>query len=446
MPSVSPRILRLVASVLGTGLGRRATRRALLAGTGRTLPLPFVEWMAARTPAARGLDGASPVVTACDARPSGTGPLDGDLLVVKDALDVAGIATGLGLASGAIAREDAELVARVRAAGGHIVGKSLMTELGMDGVGALVPRAMPENPRALGHFAGGSSIGTAVAVSSGLVRYGIGGDGLGSVRIPAAYTGLVGLKPGRDRLSSRGYQSVSASMDVPGPMARTARDCARLFQVLAGEEVTELTPLVPPRVGIVRDLGPELATKDIARAFDRALSAIATERLHVEVEGAAHHAILGIAAATLELAESPFAAGTLSGQGALNVALGRSFRQGDRARIDARRARLREATLRALDRTGFLAMPTTAVPAPAIRPGLLRGAVDGLLLRAIGAYTPLANCTGLPAIAVPSGVDARGRPLSIMFVGAPGSELTLLRIALAVEQTGLGERQASRGR
>jgi Asp-tRNA(Asn)/Glu-tRNA(Gln) amidotransferase A subunit family amidase len=438
MPTVSPRILRAFAAALETSFGRRATRRVLIAGAERSVPVVLVEWMASREPAARGMARASPIVTPCDARPTSTGPLDGDSLVVKDALDVGGAPTGLGLASGEIATDDAELVARARAAGGDVTGKSLMTELGMDGVGALVPHAMPENPRVAGHFAGGSSIGTAVAVSSGLVRYGIGGDGLGSVRIPAAYTGLVGLKPGQDRLSSRGYRSVAASMDVPGPMARDVADCARLFQVLAGEKVEPIRSHVPARVGIVRGLGPELATRDIAHAFRRALDAMETELVSVDVPGAPHNAILGMVAATLELAESPFSRGKLSGQGALNVAMGRSFRSGDRARIDARRASLRDAVLRAIDRTGFLAMPTTAVPAPAIRPRLLSGAVDGLLLRAIGAYTPLANCTGLPAIAVPCGVDARGRPLSIMFVGGPGSELELLRVALAVEETGLG--------
>ncbi len=444
MPTVSPGVLRLVARALESRLGRRATRRVLLAGTERALPLLWVEWMAGREPTGRGPDLASPIVAACDARPTSTGALDGEQLVVKDALDVAGVATGLGLPSGVIATVDSELVHRARASGAHVVGKSLMTELGMDGLGALVPQDMPENPRALGYFAGGSSTGTAVAVSSGLVRYGIGGDGLGSVRIPAAYTGLVGLKPGRDRLSARGYQSVAASMDVPGPMARTAADCARLFQVLAGEEVTPLTRLVPARVGLVRGLGPELATRDIARAFDRVLEALGSERIWLDVDGAASHAILGISAATLELAESPFAQRELSGQGALNVALGRSFRAGDRAHLDARRALLRDALLAGLDRVPFLAMPTTAVPAPAIRPRLLRGAVDGLLLRAIGAYTPLANCAGLPAIAVPCGVDARARPLSIMFMGAPGSEGELLRVALAIEQTGLGRSPLAR--
>jgi Asp-tRNA(Asn)/Glu-tRNA(Gln) amidotransferase A subunit family amidase len=78
------------------------------------------------------------------------------------------------------------------------------------------------------------------------------------------------------------------------------------------------------------------------------------------------------------------------------------------------------------------------VPPPALSHGLLGGGQDLILLRAVGAYTPLANLTGLPAIAVPCGVDDRGRPLSIMFMTAAGGETTLLRIALALEQANLG--------
>lgn len=122
----------------------------------------------------------------------------------------------------------------------------------------------------------------------------------------------------------------------------------------------------------------------------------------------------------------------------MNLVFGRAFGVHDE-RIDEKIAALRAASLDALGRVPVLAMPTTAVPAPALRRGLLRGGQDALLLRAIGAYTPLANLTGLPAIAVPAGRDAIGRPLSVMFVGPPGSEERLLAISLAAEATGLGD-------
>jgi Asp-tRNA(Asn)/Glu-tRNA(Gln) amidotransferase A subunit family amidase len=361
-------------------------------------------------------------------------------VVVKDSIDVAGARTGLGLLDGGdLATKDAVIVRRIREAGGLVCGKSKMTELGMDGLGAVMHHPMPGNPRAPGYFPGGSSTGTAVAIASGRARFGLGGDGMGSVRIPAAYCGLVGLKPTHGRLPEEGYPSPAPSMDVPGPMARTAADCALLWQVIAGERPRPLATRAPARVGVIRQLGPELATRSIAMAFRRALGGLGTTIEEVDVPGAEHNPILGMAAAIHEVARCAHASRELSAAGQLNMALGRAV-DGAAARIFAdRRALLRDAALRALDRVGVLAMPTTAIPPPAVTPALLGGAQDALLLRAIGAYTPLANCTGLPAIAVPCGVDDRRRPLSIMFVGPPGEEEMLLRIALAVEAAGLAE-------
>lgn len=449
MPVVPPLALRALARAAGTPAGSSAVRRlfsALLSDAPRP---PMLERIAARRPHAHAPGDASPFAHGLEepigrAGP-GHGPLAGERVVVKDSLDVAGAPSALGLWAHDerdVAIEDAELVRRARAAGGVIVGKGKMTELGMDGLGTLLPGGMPHNARAPGHVPGGSSTGTAVAVARGLCRYGIGGDGLGSVRIPAALGGLFGLKPGHGVLSSRGYRSVAPSMDVPGPMARTAADCARLYQVMAGDEVRAVGPHTPPRVGIVRGLGPELAARDVRAAFDRALDTLGVARVRVDVAGAATHGAIAVAAAASEgaLDHAHYFDRARSGQGRLVAAVGLALGP-ERERITALRAALRDACLRALEAADFLAMPTTAVPAPAIRAGYAEGGFDPLLLRALGAYTPLANVTGLPAIAVPSGTDARGRPLSIMFLGPPGSEEQLLAIAAAVEATGLGERR-----
>lgn len=376
---------------------------------------------------------------ALDLRPDREGPLAGATFVIKDSLDVAGEVTSLGLSrEGERASADAEVVRRLREAGGHLVGKAKMTELGMDGIGALVPGPMPENPAAPGYIPGGSSTGTAVAVASGLARYGIGGDGLGSVRIPAAFAGLVGLKPGRGVLSMEGYRSVAPSMDVPGPMAATVEDTALLFQIAAGLPVRAIAGRRPQGVGLIAGLGPELACAAQRRAFGRMLDALGAPRRALSIRGAAAHVGLAVAASTAELAQSAYASRIESAQGAMNIALGRSL-FGDLEEIARRRAALTEAMLRAFESVEVLAMPTTAIPPPALTQALREGAQDVALLRAIGAYTPLANLTGLPAIAVPSGRDDRGRPLSIMFMGRPGSEEALLAIAAAVEATGLGK-------
>ena len=439
MPVAGARSLALVERLLA----RPAAGRVLTAMAAAAAPPLAVEQLASRRPEP-GLDveAPSPIVSALEPRPTRLGGvLGGDAVVVKDAIDVAGRATSVGLADGGdVATADATMVTRVRAAGGWLLGKTAMTELGMDGVGALMPWPMPRNPRAPGYFPGGSSTGTAVAVASGLARYGVGSDGLGSVRIPAAYCGLVGLKPGRAPWLADGYRSPVRTLDVCGPIARTVADCARLWQVLDAQPIAAIAPAVPATLGVVRELGPDRAARSIQRAFARALDALGVRRVDVSIPGADRATMLGAMIGAAELADSPYAARGLTPAGRMNVALGRALAAADRARLDAQRAALVDATQRALDLAPILAMPTTAIPPPALSRALLAGGQDLLLLRALGGYTPLANLVDLPAIAVPCGVDDRGRPLSIMFIGARGSEPALLALAAAVEATGVGER------
>lgn len=422
-------------------LRRRAPGRALARLAATSLPLVAVERIAARAPEA-GLaeETPSPLVCALALAPTGRGALEDAAVVVKDAIDVAGQPTTGGVLGGApIADADATMVARVRAAGGRVIGKTKPTELGMDGVGALMPWPMPRNPRAPGYFPGGSSTGTAVAVAAGQARYGLGSDGLGSVRIPAAFCGLVGLKPGRAAWLAHGYRTPVRTLDVCGPIARTTADCARLWQVMADLPVHDVAAAVPTRLGVVRQLGPARACRSIQRAFARALAALGVGTEMVDILGADRVTFLGGMLGAVELAESADAARPLSPAGRMNVALGRAFAPADVARLHAQRAALIDATARALDRAPILAMPTTAIPPPALSRALLAGGQDLMLLRALGHYTPLANLCDLPAIAVPSGVDDRGRPLSIMFVGAAGSEPALLALAAAVEASGVGD-------
>ncbi|CAN5921732.1 amidase [soil metagenome] len=407
-----------------------------------SVPVFATNWLAGRTPeTGTGSDvDISALVTEVDPTPlTREGVLEGEPVVVKDGIDVRGHHTGNGLLDGGdLADEDATIVARVRAAGGWIRGKTKMTELGIDGLGALMHTPMPRNPRAPGYFPGGSSTGTAVAVATGVARYGIGTDGLGSVRIPAAFCGLVGLKPGHLRLPSHECRSPVASLDTSGPIARTVADCTRLWQVMAGEAVAVLEQLRPERVGVVRQLKPDRASRSIQVAFARALAALGARTEEVDIAGAECCTFRGGMIGSQELARGAFAAREMSPAGRMSVALGRAFGDRDVARLTRQRDQLRAATARALEQTPVLALPTSAVPPPALSHGLLGGGQDLLLLRAVGAYTPLASLTGLAAIAVPCGIDDRGRPLSIMFMTGAGGETTLLRIALALEQANLG--------
>ncbi len=404
------------------------------------MPVPIfrAELFAGRMPE-HSHDPASPLVDETVPVPAVRGVLEGGGVVVKDQLDVAGMRTGVGLPDGGeLAEHDAAIVARIRAAGGTILGKAKMTELGMDGIGTLMPYPMPPNPRAPGYSPGGSSTGTAVAVASGLARFGVGGDGLGSIRIPAAFCGLVGLKPSRTRLPREGIRSPVRSLDAVGPITKTVADCALLWQVMAGEPIEALTPWLPDHVGIPAFAEPVRVSASIRAAFARMLAALAVRVERVALPGFDNATFLGGMTGAYELSTGPYAERTKSPGGLMSVALGRSFSPRDVERLTSQRELLKSATARVLERHPILAMPTTAIPPPAITRALVTGQTSVVLLRALGAFTPLANLCDLPAIAVPSGVDDRGRPLSIMFMAGHGGETQLLRIALAVERTGLG--------
>lgn len=410
---------------------------ALVALAKARVPVFRAEHFAGRSPDADAPDTSPIIDDVWTPPPAKPGVLDGDV-VVKDQVDVAGLPTRVGLGeTQPPADKDATLVARIIAAGGRIIGKAKMTELGIDGLGTLMPYPMPGNPVAPGYVPGGSSTGTAVAVARGLARYGVGGDGLGSVRIPAAFNGLYGLKPSRTRIPRDGIRSPVRSLDAVGPICRTAADTAALWQVMVGEPVTALTPLVPPRVGVPIIGGPLRVARPIWLAFQRMLAALQIDPERVVLPGLENVTFLGGMTGSYELTTGPYSGRTQTAAGRRSLRLGGMISELTFKRLQDHRERLKDSTARLLAHTPFLALPTTAIPPPALEKSMLAGNSEVVMLRALGAFTPLANLCDLPAIAAPMGVDERGRPLSIMFVGGPMAETDLLRIALAVEQTGL---------
>jgi aspartyl-tRNA(Asn)/glutamyl-tRNA(Gln) amidotransferase subunit A len=420
-------------------LSNRRPGRALTWLARAPVPVLGAEWFARRLPEVEETGPSpSPFVEDIAPRAAPPGILDGGV-VIKDQVDVAGLRTGVGMEGGGeLAERDATVVARIVAAGGSIVGKTKMTELGVDGIGSLMHYAMPRNPVAPGYVAGGSSTGTAVAVAAGLARYGVGGDGLGSVRIPAAFCGLVGLKPSQDALPRDGVRAPVRTLAQVGPMTRTVDDCVRLWQVMAGEPVAPLSSWMPPVLGVPAFASQARVARSIARAFERMLAALGAEVREVPLPGYEKATFLGGLIGAYESATGPYAGRGTTPPGRMGYAMGSSFSAEDVVTLEAQRSALAAAAERAFAQTPILAMPTTAIPPPALTAAVLAGKTSIPLLRALGAFTTLANLIDLPSIAVPSGVDDRGRPLSIMFVAPRGSETTLLRIAHAVEATGLG--------
>jgi fatty acid amide hydrolase len=222
------------------------------------------------------------------------GPLDGVPVTVKECFDVEGRATTLGLPSwrGRIAQQDAAMVRALREAGAVVLGRTNLSQT-MLYVEARNPLfGQTNNPWSLSHAPGGSSGGEGAAIAAGMSPLGVGTDIGGSIRTPASFCGIAGLKPTLDRLPMRGYRSVLVGQEavrgMGGPMARSVEDLSLFFRALDARRLSELDPRVPPlpweepagvnlaglRVGAHVDDGILPASAAIGRAVDRAADAL----------------------------------------------------------------------------------------------------------------------------------------------------------------------------
>jgi len=222
------------------------------------------------------------------------GPLDGVPVTLKECFDVAGRATTLGIPSwrGRIAERDSAMLTMLREAGAVVLGRTNLSQT-MLYVEARNPLfGQTANPWSAAHAPGGSSGGEAAAIAAGMSPLGVGTDIGGSIRTPAAFCGIAGIKPSLDRLPMRGYRTVLAGQEavrgMGGPMARTVADLALFFRALDARRMAALDPRVPPlaweepegvrlqgrTVGVFRDDGVLAPSKAVARAVDRAAEAL----------------------------------------------------------------------------------------------------------------------------------------------------------------------------
>jgi aspartyl-tRNA(Asn)/glutamyl-tRNA(Gln) amidotransferase subunit A len=233
------------------------------------------------------------------ARGGWKGPLHGIPIAVKDLLDTAGVRTtaASALFKDRVPAEDAEVVRRLRAAGAVLLGKLNMHELAFGGSSAISYFGAVRNPWDVAYSPGGSSGGSAAAVAGGLCYAALGSDTGGSIREPAAYCGIVGLKATYGRISTSGAIPLSWSLDHIGPMTRTVSDAALVLQVIAGYDAEDPGSLDLPvpeyvtdigastselRLGILRDYFYEKLHPDIEAAMQNALSVLdsLTRSLH----------------------------------------------------------------------------------------------------------------------------------------------------------------------
>lgn len=386
------------------------------------------------------------------------GPWDGVPVAIKDEIDVAGHGTTLGtrILGRAPAVRDATVVARLRAAGALIVGKANMHELGINVTGLNPHRGTARNPYDDAHHSGGSSSGPAVAVASGLVPVAIGADGGGSIRIPAAFCGVVGLKATFGRISEHGAPPLVWSVAHIGPIAATVADCAAAYAVIAGDDPRDpntrghpsvSVDVAPPgslrgvRLGVFRAWFRH-ASPDIVARCEELLEALAADGAEVvdvaipelDLQRVAHVAIITGEMASAIAAAYPARRRDFSLDARLNIRLAHSFTAGELMTAARVRTRAMAAWRTALQGIHAIVTPATGQVAPPIRPDMMPdGGTDLSTTTEIMRFAFAPNLTGHPAISFPAGYDARGLPVGMQVIGRPWSERLLLRIASSAE-------------
>ena len=383
------------------------------------------------------------------------GLLHGMPVALKDNIETAGVRTTSGAAYLAdhIPNRDAPVVGRLKAQGAVLVGKANMQELAWGVVSTNPVTGQCRNPWNPDHIPGGSSGGSGAAVAAGMAHASLGTDTGGSVRIPAAMTGIAGLRPTHGRISIRGITPVSVAHDTVGPMARSVADVARLFAALAAydplDHVSRALPLdnfLPRlgdgiegvRIGLARNFffdGLDGAVEAAVRAGAGTLESLGARLVDVILPGAETAqrwtTIMAYADACAYHRERLDA-----GPGALSAAvyermiMGRDFSAVDYAQAMRGREAWRRALAEMFETVDLLLAPTTPRPAPPIADdrSLHRATQDATRFTYGGALA------SIPGLSVPCGFSAGGLPVGMMLEAAWGAEPLLLRVGHAYQQ------------
>ena len=379
------------------------------------------------------------------------GPLDGVPIVVKDLLDTEGDVTGAGspaFFARSPAAEDAPVAARLDAAGAVFLGKSTMTELAFSGLGLNPHTGTPGNAVDASRVPGGSSSGTAVAVARGWAAAGVGSDTGGSVRIPASFNGLVGLKTSDGALPVDGAVALSTTLDTQGPLARDAADAWALWRAMAALPVAPLAePPARPRVWAPPTVWQEGLDAGVQQRFEEALAMLEAAGARVDRDPLPELAELdalypryGSFAAheAWALYEELLAAfdGAMDARVVARIRAVAGRPSSDYVRLGYARERLRRAVAERAAPFDALLAPTVAVAPPAIAP--LEADVAAYLAAnaAVLRNTTIVNLLGAPSATVPIGRDEAGLPVGLMLTTAAGEDALALALAGWVERLG----------
>lgn len=389
----------------------------------------------------------------------GWAPLLGVPVAIKDDVDLGGETSPFGCDGvERVAIRDAEAVRRLRAAGAIVVGKTNAPEVGQWHFSETRVFGETRNPWNHGHTPGGSSGGAAAAVAAGIVAGAMGSDGAGSVRIPAAWTNLVGLKPQRGRVSTWPDAEAFNGLSCYGPLTRNVEDAALLLDVLAGNVPADRHRVAPPNESFTDAAARPPQRLRIALSFATPTGApgkldpehrLAVERMATTLAELGHEveerdpdyglvgaALIprGMSAVDAWLREREIDRSRLEPRTVTHARFGRLLSGLPLSAARAAEVPFRRRMGAVFEQVDLVLTPTTAKPPPAI--GELRGKGYWATSTAASAACPFAwpwNVVGWPAISVPAGFTAAGLPIGAQFVAPAEAEALLLSLATQLE-------------
>ncbi len=379
------------------------------------------------------------------ARGKWRGALDGIPIAVKDNIWTRGVRTTAGtkILSNFVPEQDATVVARLRAAGAVVIGKTHLHEFAYGVTSNNLHFGQARNPYDPARIPGGSSGGSAIAVAAGLCAAAVGTDTGGSIRIPAALCGVTGFKPAFGAVPMDGIVPLCASLDHCGPITRTVGDAALLYEVMRGgrgARTAHARPARRLRLGWPENYFFERLAPEVKSAVDAAVRALEKRGVRITPLKLPQVAAANCASLPIALAEAyqyhreagyfPARAAEYSEDVCARLEWGAAITAADY--LDARGvvARATQEFLECAQRVDALVAPTVPIPAPRI--GEERVTTGGEEEEVRGALLRLcrpANLWGAPAISIPCGATREGLPIGLQFIGFEGREAALWQLA-----------------
>lgn len=364
------------------------------------------------------------------------GPLDGVPIAIKDCIDVAGVPTSNGTRFlTTCASTDAVLVQRLRTAGAVVFAKTNMHEFGIQPTGINPHHGTPLNAWDHERIPGGSSSGSAVAVATGVVPVAVGTDAGGSIRVPAAINGVVGLKPTFGAVPMQGVSALTTDLDHAGPIARSVEDATLVFETLSGSAIDRATTF--SNAASLSDffVGADSAVTDGITAAQREVfgDIPRVPSPYCEWAAAVEFVIVATDAQRTCAQWMKDHARDIAPDTRLILRLGAGLTAADRQRADRVRIAMRRELDALLETYDVLVAPAIGCVAPLLRRAAKTyGELDTATMAQLAAPAFVTNLTGHPCVVVPC--SREGLPMSMQIIGRMNDEAKILAAARAVEE------------